>query len=294
MFSHFFCYLGIINSAGRLWKDQRRFLLKQQMGMRQTNAHQLLLNGGLRSASGIKQMESRIYTEAVDLIHTLAQDYDNKLVDPAPLVHCAAANVIATMIFSARFVHNDPRFRRFMWLFDEGFRLCVDTGLMNYIPILGYKPSNKETCSKLKANREEMVQFVREVIRDHEETLDEHSPRDLVDAYLIKHKELKADDHLSEHYYGYDANRQLEQIILDLFSAGVETVSNTMLWSLVYMMHNPDVMIKAKGEIHRVVGSKRLPELDDMKHLPYTRAILCEVLRKSSIVPQGVSHATVG
>lgn len=35
-----------------------------------------------------------------------------------------------------------------------------------------------------------------------------------------------------------------------------------------------------------------MPSLDDQKHLPYTEATLCEVMRRSSVVPLGTFHAT--
>ena len=45
------------------------------------------------------------------------------------------------------------------------------------------------------------------------------------------------------------------------------------------MLHYPDVMRKAQADIEDVVGSKRLPEFDDMAALPYIMAIINETLR---------------
>ncbi len=281
---------GIVNSEGTLWKSQRRFLLNQQLGLKSSSHH-----GGLRSTSGLRQMESRIQAEMVDLLRTLAHDYDDRPVDPEPLVKCAVSNVVSSIIMSTRFRHDDAKFLRFMHLFDEGFRLFTETGWSTLIPVLRHLPGVRSVCTKLRANRDEMVAFVREVVSDHAATLDPEKPRDLVDSYLVREAQLRNDEDARKQFYdGYDADRQLEQIVLDLFSAGVETVSNSLLWALVYMLHNPSVMERVKEELNSVVGESRLPELDDMKDLPYTRATLFEVLRKSSIVPLGASHATNG
>lgn len=47
---------------------------------------------------------------------------------------------------------------------------------------------------------------------------------------------------------------------------------------------------KAQQEIDAVVGSDRLPTLADRKHLPYTDALVTEVLRWSAIAPLGKQH----
>lgn len=52
----------------------------------------------------------------------------------------------------------------------------------------------------------------------------------------------------------------------------------------------PEVQAKAQAEVDSVVGSTRLPELSDRKHLPYLNAIISEVLRFGEIAPMGVAH----
>ena len=89
-----------------------------------------------------------------------------------------------------------------------------------------------------------------------------------------------------------DPMTQLQQVVLDLFSAGVETLKTSLLWSVVYMLHNPEVLAKVQAELDSIVGPDRLPEMADMERLPYTRATLYEVMRRSSVVPMGTTHAT--
>ena len=51
-------------------------------------------------------------------------------------------------------------------------------------------------------------------------------------------------------------------------------------------------MQKVQAELDEKVGPHRLPEIRDMKDLTYTRAAICEVMRRSSVVPMGTTHAT--
>ena len=93
-------------------------------------------------------------------------------------------------------------------------------------------------------------------------------------------------------FHGFNPEEQLEQVILDLFSAGVETLKTSILWSMVYMLHNPDVMKKVQDELDTVIGSERLPAVKDMSKLTYTKATIYEIMRRSSVVPTGTTHST--
>jgi cytochrome P450 len=49
----------------------------------------------------------------------------------------------------------------------------------------------------------------------------------------------------------------------------------------------PDVQKKAQAEIDAVVGPDRLPSFADRNSLPYTEALVKEVLRWNAVVPAG-------
>jgi cytochrome P450 len=50
---------------------------------------------------------------------------------------------------------------------------------------------------------------------------------------------------------------------LDLFSAGAESVANSLDYSLLYLILNPDIQKKVQAELDAVVGRSRRPSLDD-------------------------------
>lgn len=62
-------------------------------------------------------------------------------------------------------------------------------------------------------------------------------------------------------------------------TAGTDTRLSTALTFILAMLLHPDVQRKAQAEIDAVVGSSRLPDFDDMPHLPYLSAVLRETLR---------------
>lgn len=88
------------------------------------------------------------------------------------------------------------------------------------------------------------------------------------------------------------ADRQVQQILGDLFSAGMETVKTTMEWAMLMMLHHPEAAKAVQDELDAVVGRSRMPMLEDFAYLPITEATILEVLRRSNIVPLGTTHAT--
>jgi len=269
---------GIINAEGALWKSQRKFLHQQKFGMKHWG-------------SGSEVMESRISEESCYFLSSIAAE-GSKPVNPSPLLNCAVSNVICSIVMSTRFNANDPKFKRFMHLFDEGFRLYMLTGAMTFIPILKHLPGISSACQQLMKNRDEMLEFVRYIVLDHKATLDVSQPRDLVDSYLIEIEKASATNTTKEVFECDNPEIQLEQVLLDIFSAGVETLKTTLQWAILFMVHNPEVRKKVQQEMDGVVGSHRLPTMEDMSNLPYTKATIYEVMRRSTVVPMGTTHAT--
>jgi len=141
---------------------------------------------------------------------------------------------------------------------------------------------------------------VRKIIGAHkvELDIDDPKPKDLIDSYLNLIYKMKSDDKnnnkgVNDIFHGVDPELQLEQIILDLFSAGVETLKTSVLWSIVYMLHYPEIMKKVQKELAEKIGSQRLPSVQDMSTCTYTKATMYEIMRRSSVVPMGTTHSTV-
>lgn len=128
---------GVINVAGRLWKDQRRFL-----------------NDGLRHfgmsylGSRKTQMESRIMKEVEEFLTEL-QKHEQQPVDLNPMFSISISNVICDVLMSVRFSYNDKRFYRFMNLIEEGFKLFGSLEFALFIPFLKYLPGHTSKLKKI-------------------------------------------------------------------------------------------------------------------------------------------------
>ena len=117
-------------------------------------------------------------------------------------------------------------------------------------------------------------------IKKHEETLDESSPRDYIDMYLIGMKTNKA--------------LTLEDLAVslgDMFVAGTETSSTTLKWTLMYLCLHPDVQTRCREEIRRELDTERF-QMSDLPRLPYTQATLIEIQRVARVAPSSLPHKT--
>lgn len=57
------------------------------------------------------------------------------------------------------------------------------------------------------------------------------------------------------------------------------------------MIAYPECQRKAQEEIDAVVGSKRLPELEDLPNLPYVQAVIKETHRFRTVFPYAIPHS---
>lgn len=182
----------------------------------------------------------------------------------------------------------DKQFFRLLELIDEGFKLFTVAMPVNFIPMFRYIPGVNYAYQKIKSNREETSEFFKKIADEHRETLDPENIRDIVDAYLVQQDSALAEGK-KETYF---SEAQLIQIMNDLFSAGLETVTSTLEWAVLFLMRHPEIQEKIYQEVITVVGTETTPQLDDLPNMPFTEATMYEVLRRSNVIALGNTHAT--
>ncbi|ELT99847.1 hypothetical protein CAPTEDRAFT_133846 [Capitella teleta] len=74
--------------------------------------------------------------------------------------------------------------------------------------------------------------------------------------------------------------------------AGVLTTTTTLYQLILVVLHYPETQKKMTKEINEVIGS-RMPTLDDRNRMPYTNAVITEIMRFSSVAPLGIAHRAV-
>lgn len=98
----------------------------------------------------------------------------------------------------------------------------------------------------------------------------------LIDMMVIG-EEKREDDQLDR--------TTVEHLLLDIFSAGTETTSSMLEWSMAELLKAPEIMSKAKAELEQVIGKGHQVKESDITQLPYLQAIVKEIFRLHPTVP---------
>lgn len=77
----------------------------------------------------------------------------------------------------------------------------------------------------------------------------------------------------------------IKALLLNLFTAGTDTSSSVIEWSLAEMLKNPSILKRAHEEMDQVIGRNRRLVESDLPKLPYLQAICKESFRKHPSTP---------
>ncbi|XP_006502998.1 cytochrome P450, family 2, subfamily j, polypeptide 13 isoform X1 [Mus musculus] len=203
--------------------------------------------------------------------------------DPHFKIYSAVSNIICSITFGERFEYHDSQFQELLQLLDKAMYLGT-TSLMvhlyNIFPwITKHLPGQHQT---LLATWRKLKSYIADIIDNHRKDWNPDEPRDFIDAFL---------NEMAKYPGKTTTSFNEENLIcstLDLFLAGTETTSSTLRWALLYMALYPEVQENVQAEIDRVIGQSKHPSLADRDSMPYTNAVVHEILRMGNSVPLNI------
>ncbi|XP_065108116.1 sterol 26-hydroxylase, mitochondrial-like [Paramisgurnus dabryanus] len=80
------------------------------------------------------------------------------------------------------------------------------------------------------------------------------------------------------------SNKDVYGSIAELLLAGVDTTSNTMLWTLNLLSRDPQAQATLYEEVNRIVQGDRVPTAQEVNSMPYLKAVIKEALRMYPVV----------
>ncbi|XP_015669243.1 cytochrome P450 2K6-like [Protobothrops mucrosquamatus] len=268
LFEEFSRGFGIVFSHGENWRVMRRFMLTT------------LRDYGM----GKRSMESRIAEECSFLVKKF-ESYKGKPFEFRGIMTAAVGNIIVSILLGKRYDYEDSRFIKLLSLATENIRLSgsLPMQLYNMFPMLGYFFATRK---KVQNNRKELYAFINENFIQCFNNLDENDTRNFIDSYLVQQQQERKTQN-----NGYFHHKNLEESVMNIFVAGVDTVSSTLFWAFTLMMKYPLIQKKVQEEITNVVGYAQ-PRTEHRTKMPYTDAVVHEVQRYADVVPLNLPHAT--
>eukprot|EP00058_Branchiostoma_floridae_P013847 XP_002599335.1 hypothetical protein BRAFLDRAFT_64310 [Branchiostoma floridae] len=226
--------------------------------------------------------ESMMIREAQTLASTLAQ----KAGRPTRVhdnIGLSLLNVTCSLCFGRRFETSDPRV-----------------------------PKINTPAVRVQTGIREVKEFVRSETEGHKVKFDRENIRDIIDAFVLEMESRRR----SGRDLGSFTEREMEQVIFDLFFTGAETSSTCLRWAVFLMAVYPDVQVifdlfftgaetsstclrwavflmavypDVQARIHReldtVLGPDGEVTLDKRAALPFLDATISEVLRFRPAAP---------
>ncbi|XP_078484970.1 cytochrome P450 2U1-like isoform X1 [Ciona intestinalis] len=252
------------------WKTQHRFGLTTLRGF----------------GVGKRSMEDRI-VEEVAYLNDAIRSHNGKPFDILGILGNAVSNNTCSVVMGRRFDYDNKRFKKIIALLSGLFTNPKSNStiiLVLFMPFLMKIPPFSRINNKRVDSINEIKRLLREIVHEHELSFDKDDIRDFMDAFIAEQK--KNDKHSSF------TDLQLLQYVRDLFVAGTETTTSTLRWSILCLIHNPEMQEKLRKEISKVIGQDRVPAMSDKTQMPYTCAFMQEVFRYRTLVPLSLFHVT--
>nr|CAB3235793.1 cytochrome P450 2U1-like [Phallusia mammillata] len=245
-------------------------------------AHRRFGTTSLRRFGGNKGIiERKINDEAMHLVHAL-KECEGKPFDIKNIMTNTVSNVICNMAFGRRYDYSDEKFQVLVSNILGFFKNLSDwkSNLVIFFPFLCDFPPFAQHVKETVALLGPIKALIADLINEHKSNFDPNDIRDILDGYLENFVDKK-DDFVLEH---------CQDFCFDLFVAGTETSSTTLRWACLCLMLNPDVQEKMLEEIDHVIGKEGTPSVSHREKMPFSCAVLHEVMRFRTMLPLSLSR----
>ena len=248
------------------WREMRRFLLKSLRDL-----------GFAKSAS-----EEAILEESTMLVKNIRKRIEEMggRVSLDKALNSAALNVVWNLIAAERFEYNDQKMLKLMEYVGNFMLLGKDVigKPLGVFPILRFFPPYRSLYGQLVAGMSEFKNYITTAVAARKATYDSKDPACFIDMFLNK---------AAEDETGIFTEKQLVHNCMDIFLAGSETTSKSLLYALALMILYPEVQRRAQEELDRVAEGRDQVTLADKPRLPFVEATLNEVWRYGNVAPFG-------
>ncbi|RZC53129.1 hypothetical protein C5167_011987 [Papaver somniferum] len=216
---------------------------------------------------------------------SIVADFVRKASTPINLTDLSFAvinNVICRSTFGRKFGQGGGKLRSILQVTQD---MVAGAKTADIFPWMRWIHRFDGVDAQIEKNFQQLDSFYESVIDEH---LDPQRPipelEDLVDVLLRLQK-----DHSQRISFSRD---QIKGILTDMFIAGTDTSTSTLVWTMTELVKNPAVMERLQEEVRSILGNKNVVEEIDLPKLNYMKSVVKETLRLHAPGPLLVPRET--
>ncbi|KAF2282873.1 hypothetical protein GH714_043357 [Hevea brasiliensis] len=158
--------------------------------------------------------------------------------------------------------------------------------IADFFPWMGWLCKFNGLEARVEKNFKEFDKLYDKLLQEH---LDPRRPKpeheDLVDVLLRLQKDPNREVELSDD--------SIKSALMDMFIAGTDTSSATLVWTMTELIRNPYAMRRVQEEVRRVSKGKEMVQESDLPQLVYLKSVVKESLRVHPPAPLLVPRETI-
>lgn len=222
-------------------------------------------------------------------VRTLLQNFNRSPEDFEKHLHRSAAALVMNISYGHDVTEDDDVY---VTLVEKGMKTLGYAGVygtyvVDYLPFLKYIPT-WFPGAEFKRKAYEWRKLSQAMLEEPFEMVKQKTESGVATPCIVT-RELENSIHS-----GTETDvRMIQSVAAVSYSAGADTTMAATMTFLLAMVLHPNIQRKAQGEIDRVVGTDRLPSLDDRDKMPFIAHVMWESLRWNPVAPLALSHATV-
>ena len=210
-----------------------------------------------------REMDVRISQEIEGLV-TEIRNQNSCPFDPKSALMYATSNVVMSILFGSE----SQAGVKYNKLIEDLFEFVRNfDARLEYAPLIRFLPFFRKKITDLSNAHKRLMDQIEAIIEQNKRN---PSGRNFVTRFI----EIEGSNYRQP---------ELLCILRDLGSGSAHTVEATIMWALLELANNTKIRSRLQGEIDEVCSGNRPPTIDDKPRLPYTEAVICEVMRRHTI-----------
>ncbi|RCV34375.1 hypothetical protein SETIT_7G155100v2 [Setaria italica] len=209
-------------------------------------------------------------------------------VDAGELLSSFANDLVCRAVMGASF-RSEGRNRLFRQLVCDTTPLLAGFNVEELFPFLArFGVLKKVVRARSERLRRRWDELLDRLIQDHESKYEPMAASDPKDDDDFIHVLLSV-----RQDYGLTRD-QMKGLLLDVFVGGIDSVSSTLEFTIAELMRKPRVMEKLQAEVRSSTPTgQEIVSEDDLKSMPYLRAVTKESLRVHNVTPLLAPHLSM-